>query len=314
MGRVHKSPDAIRWAVMGTGYMAHTFASAIDDSPVDRVAAVISRSQAKGLAFGRQFHASDVYSYDRLPSPEDIDIVYIATPAQCHADNIRACLEAGLNVLCEKPLVPTLAEFEELHSMARSRGPLLLEGMWTRCLPTMEQASEWIEQGSIGDILTIRANLHKRVETAPKSVMEDYGEYPLAFVLYFLPEARLENAVRICTDGRDSDWCITLRQGSVPAVINISSRFASASGAAVIGSRGSIEWDSQFNRTGRVCLYDADGHRVQERAFRYSHEGFEHQLREVHKCLENGKLSSEKLSSEASRSCIALIEKLQNPS
>src|SRR5918995_1155247 len=78
-------------------------------------------------------------SYDVLVSDPDVDVVYIATPHPIHAGNATLCLEAGKAVLCEKPFSVNAAEAERVVELARERGLFIMEGMWTRFFPLMEE-------------------------------------------------------------------------------------------------------------------------------------------------------------------------------
>ena len=62
--------------------------------------------------------------------------------------------------------------------------------------------------------------------------------------------------------------------------------------ASVVGKNGFVEWNSQFNRTNTVTLYDANGVQVETFAVNYEYEGFEHEVNEVQKCIREGKNES----------------------
>lgn len=57
--------------------------------------------------------------------------------------------------------------------------------------------------------------------------------------------------------GIDTDGSIVMNSKDIRAFINISSNFRGISRASVIGSEGRIEWESQFNRTNKLVLFDA---------------------------------------------------------
>jgi len=83
----------------------------------------------------------------------ELDYVTIVTPNFLHAEQALACLEAGLPVLCEKPMCYTLKEAAELKAMAKKRKkvPFALSHTYTGH-PMMMLARELIKQGKIGDI------------------------------------------------------------------------------------------------------------------------------------------------------------------
>jgi predicted dehydrogenase len=82
----------------------------------------------------------------------DVEGVYIATPHAFHGSAIRAALEAGKAVLCEKPLVTSAAVARPLVELARERGVLLMEALWTRFLPAYAQVARWLDEGAIGAV------------------------------------------------------------------------------------------------------------------------------------------------------------------
>jgi predicted dehydrogenase len=81
----------------------------------------VDPAKAQGVA-DRYGIGSAVTSYDELLARDEIDIVDICTPSGLHAAQIRAALEAGKHVVCEKPLAGSLAEVDELAALAAATG------------------------------------------------------------------------------------------------------------------------------------------------------------------------------------------------
>ena len=135
-------------------------------------------------------------------------------------------------------------------------------------------------------------------------VLRDFGVYAVAFMEHFLggyPE-ELSGKSRMSSHGIDADWQISAKKGNVQAFVNLSSNFGALSKAAVIGKNGLVEWNSQFNRTNIVTLYDANGVQVETFAASYEYEGFEYEVNEVQKCIREGKKES----------CIATLSGTRN--
>ena len=316
-GRTKKSANPLRWGVIGLGYMAETFSCAIDGSQDDVVYAVASRSLDKARAFAKSHGGCMAYgSYEDMVNDEDLnlDVIYIATPVKYHYDHVKLCLEAGKNVLCEKPITSTLEEFEALTKIAQEHDCFFIEGMWMKCLPTFQKACQWIDEGKIGDVELVRVDFYKRehireghaIYNAQEGggVLRDFGVYAVAFMEHFLggyPE-ELSGKSRMSSHGIDADWQISAKKGNVQAFVNLSSNFGALSKAAVIGKNGLVEWNSQFNRTNIVTLYDANGVQVETFAASYEYEGFEYEVNEVQKCIREGKKES----------CIATLSGTRN--
>jgi predicted dehydrogenase len=88
----------------------------------------------------------------------DLDIIYIGTPHPQHIDNVMLYLDAGLAVLCEKPLAVNARQTEQLIAKAREKNVFFMEGMWTRFFPAFKKAMEWVRTGRIGEVKFINAS------------------------------------------------------------------------------------------------------------------------------------------------------------
>jgi len=304
--QVRKEDDCLKWAIVGTGYMASTWADLLLTSRIGVLHAVCSRSRGRAEAFGHRFGCEAAFdSLDAMLAGERerLDFVYVATPLHAHYAIIKRCIEAGVNVLTEKPATPKADEWLELTQLAKSRGVVLIEGMWMVCLPTLAQANAWIDAGLIGEIQWIKADIQKyqlspdRQKEGEGGVLMDYGVYALAFAGHFLSGAPdwISSRSRAGIHGDDADWAIQAGRRGRTAVINISSNSHASSTAAVIGDCGMIEWSGPFNRTGAVTLYQFQSGEVKRKMFKYRQQGFEFQLAEATRTLKNFLLESERL-------------------
>lgn len=86
-----------------------------------------------------------------------LDYAVVATPNHAHFAATKACIEAGLPVLCEKPMTLTVDEAKELRTLVRrKRVPFVLAHTYTGH-PMMMYAKELIRQGAIGDVRKVEA-------------------------------------------------------------------------------------------------------------------------------------------------------------
>ncbi len=303
-----KNQDAMHWGIIGLGNMAEVFATALDEDKDSLIKAVASRSKEKATAFANKHgHGIAFRSYEDMLNNNslNIDVVYIATPAKYHTEHIRLCLDAGKNVLCEKPITTNAEELEDLITMAESKGLFLMEGMWMKCLPTFKKGKEWLAKGLIGDLELIKVDFYKRETINPKlsifnaseggGVMHDYGVYAMAFATTFLGGVPndVHSVVRRSSFGIDADWQICAEKNGVKAFVSLSSNFQGQSKAALIGTKGTIEWDAQFNRTNRIVRYDEKGVQQEVFAVNYQSDGFEYEIEEVRRCVRGGKKQSD---------------------
>ena len=132
----------------------HARALAASDS-ID-VVAVVDTVPAVADAVADEIGARPYSSPAGLLERDDIEAWLIATPTATHPDVVATALEAGLHVLCEKPLALDLAESEAIGALARSEGRVLQLGFWRRFSPPWAAAKDLLDAGAIGRPLMLR--------------------------------------------------------------------------------------------------------------------------------------------------------------
>ncbi|KQN53470.1 MULTISPECIES: Gfo/Idh/MocA family protein [unclassified Erwinia] len=164
---------ALRWGIIGPGWIAERFAKSLKESTAQQLVAVASRSYERASAFaGKTGIAQAFGSSDDLLAQQDIDAVYIATPHNHHYPDALKALQAGKHVLIEKPLALNGQQARALAELSRAKGLLCMEAMWCDFLPKYDVISQLLEDGALGDLHTLLA---------------DHGEY-------FTPDHRIFNA------------------------------------------------------------------------------------------------------------------------
>jgi predicted dehydrogenase len=88
-----------------------------------------------------------------LPKDERIDFVSVCTPNHTHFPIAKACLEAGFNVMCEKPMTLTVEEAEELAALVKKSGKVVFGLMHNyTAYPMVKLAKDMVKQGDLGKI------------------------------------------------------------------------------------------------------------------------------------------------------------------
>jgi predicted dehydrogenase len=138
----------MRAAIVGTGFIAHVHAIALQAIGVE-LAAVCSRTRERAETFG----AGNAYDeLDELLEREHIDVLHICTPNALHATQARAAIDRGIHVVCEKPLAVTPAESRAMLEAAEERGVVHATCYHVRGYPLVEQMRAEVEDGAVGDI------------------------------------------------------------------------------------------------------------------------------------------------------------------
>lgn len=120
----------IRYAVIGTGRIAHNFLEAALKVPDMEFTALYSRKEETGRAFLASYGQQKCYtSFEELAADEEVDAVYIASPNSFHCPQSLLLLEAGKHVLCEKPVALNRGEFLRMKEAAIQKGVVFMEAM-----------------------------------------------------------------------------------------------------------------------------------------------------------------------------------------
>jgi len=149
----------LRWGILGTGTIAHTFAQALQETATGRLVAVGSRGREAAERFAAELGAVRPHGgYAGLLADAEVEAVYIATPHPAHAEWAIAAARAGKHVLCEKPLTLNRADSERVVAAARAAGVTLMEAYMYRCHPQTERLAALVRDGAVGRLGLIEAS------------------------------------------------------------------------------------------------------------------------------------------------------------
>ncbi|HOQ90164.1 MAG TPA: Gfo/Idh/MocA family oxidoreductase, partial [Candidatus Hydrogenedentes bacterium] len=155
----------VHWGIVGTGAIARAFAEGLRQARGAVLWAVGSRSAEKARRFAETFGARRAYgSYAELAADPDVDVLYIATPHALHMEHTLMGLDAGKAVLCEKPFALNAVQADQMVRRARERKLFLMEAMWTRFLPAVRTARDWLRAGRIGALRMAQADFGFRAD------------------------------------------------------------------------------------------------------------------------------------------------------
>ncbi|NTY63218.1 Gfo/Idh/MocA family protein [Mycolicibacterium sphagni] len=191
---IARTPDpveapALRWGILGPGWIAARFVEALHANTRQQVVAVGSRDHSRAGAFAAQWAVPTAHgSYEALLDDPQVDIVYIATTHPSHRDNAIDALSAGKHVLVEKPLALDAAGAREIVTAAARADRFVGEAMWTKFLPKFDVIRQLLDGGALGEIRTVLAD-HGEFFTPDHRIYDpelaggpllDLGTYPIA--------------------------------------------------------------------------------------------------------------------------------------
>lgn len=148
----------LRWGILSTGKIAHTFARALAKSQTGTLTAVASRTLPAAAQFAVEYGVQRAHgSYEALLDDPEVDVVYIATPHPAHEEWSVAAARAKKHVLCEKPLGMNHAEVSRTVNAAREHDVFLMEAFMYRCHPQTRRLVSLLRSGTLGRVKGIAA-------------------------------------------------------------------------------------------------------------------------------------------------------------
>ena len=145
------------YGIIGCGEIAHTHAKALAILDDARLVGAFDISESVSKSFSERYDCKPAASLSELLSDKDIDVVNICTPSGHHLEPALAALEAGKNVVVEKPLEITLERCEQIIREAENRHLLLSTIFPARFRPAYRWVKELLRVGAFGNISLMAA-------------------------------------------------------------------------------------------------------------------------------------------------------------
>jgi predicted dehydrogenase len=295
--------NKFRWGIIGCGLIAPKFFHAVGNTGEGTVVAAASRSKHRARHFQQKTGIERIYtSYEAMLNNEQLDAVYVATTHNFHAENAKLCLEHGLPVLVEKAFTQNARQAEGIISLARSKNLFLMEAMWTRFNPATVKLRELLADNVIGEIKNLKADFCVNMssfswKTMPWNRMYsprlaggallDLGVYPIAYarMIFGQKPIHISSSSTMAWTGVDKTSEYTFDYpGAGRAEMAASFAEERPRDVMIRGTQGRIRVpifnsasELEVMRNGKAPETIACGA-----------DGFEHEIREVHRCLREG--------------------------
>ena len=261
----------IKWGVLGTASIARgCTVPGMKQAKNCELYAVASRDIKKAEAFKEEFGFQKAYgSYDELLSDKEVEAVYIPLPNNLHYEWCVKAMKAGKHVLCEKPMVPTKAQAEELFAIAKECGVFLMEAFAYLHTPYISALREEIRNKTIGDIRYIESAF--MVQSCPMTdfrmhkenyggAFYDLGCYSISQMVWLLDS--IPNHAEAITEYTDENIDIFTTAylkfpGDIRASLSCGMFFGLNTNSRmdrlfIRGTNGAIKSDTEFNQSGKI--------------------------------------------------------------
>ena len=321
-----------RWGLLGAGNLLERWMKGFQQVEDAEIAAISSRTPETAHRMAERFGIRDVLSYDEILKRDDIDIMYIPVPHPAHKDLAVRALNAGFPVLVEKPAAVSAAEWAEMEACAKNHELFLMEAIWTRCFPLMEQVLDVIRSGEIGEVRHIQVTFAYRVSDAyqgraidPRQAggaLLDVGVYGLHFVK-FIYEKMPERILSLASMNSDSlhmqvdEQNVIIGQYDNGALFTVTSavRTEMPDTAWIFGTKGYIRMPVFWKPGSAIITCGDDERRIEsvipQRISGMEDEGFQFEIRHVQDCLQKGLKESPLVTHTMTRDVLKMCDEIR---
>jgi len=187
----------LRVAVIGAGFWGKNQARVLSQLEQAELLGVCDVDEARAKAVAAEFHVPYFTNKADVFARKDLDAVTICTPTTTHKEVATQALQAGKNILVEKPMTSTVAEARELVALAKERGLRLMPGHIERFNPAVDYLRSLLDEKKLGTVTLFHA---RRVGRWPErigdvGVVRDTAIHDIDLARYiFQDEARSVHA------------------------------------------------------------------------------------------------------------------------
>lgn len=256
----------IRYAIVGLGDIAQeALMPGVAHTGNAAITALVSGDPEKLARLGKRYGVKHLYGYDQFPAllaSGEIDAIYLATPNWRHAEFAVPALEAGIHVLCEKPLDVSSAKARAIIAAAAKGKAHLMTAYRLHFEPATLDAIRRIRAGELGDLIAFTACFTQMVDPANHRATSgieagplfDMAPYPINAIRYLFGAEPLEVVSAIGLrhpeaglGDLDDTFAVTLRMpGNRLAQFTVSYYANQVDSLIIAGTRGSITMDPAF--------------------------------------------------------------------
>ncbi|WP_147804108.1 Gfo/Idh/MocA family protein [Alkalicoccus halolimnae] len=241
-------------ACVGTGFIVDRFLEAAEINGTVHPAAIYTRKEENAVSLQNKYGIGSIYtSYEKMLADPFIDAVYIASPNSMHYTHALQAIQAGKNVLVEKPFCANSEQASHLIKTAEQYEVILMEAITTIHLPNFHQIEKEIR--GLGPLRLIQCNYSQYSSRYDKllagetpnvfnpafagGALMDINLYNLYFtVRLFGRPQRVTYEANFHSNGIDTSGCVLLSYNNFKAICIGSKDTSGLNSALIQGEKG----------------------------------------------------------------------------
>ena len=304
----------MKLAIFGCGNIAHRIAKGAKLVKEIDLVGFGSRDIEKAQQYSQTYDCKEYGNYDYFLN-SDVDAIYVATYNPNHYELIKTCLEHHKNVICEKPMVSSIEENDELFELAKQNNVLLMEAMKAVFLPINIKVKQMLKDKTIGDVLDIRASFirngshsenHWINDVKTGGALKDLGSYCAGIMNFLLDDVpTITSKITNKTSNKaDSIAYVELDYHGIQGHLAASNSLNGDCELFIQGTRGLIKIENFWKAKEGFYIVDGMDYKLDEELI----SDFYYELKHFADLVDNHIIESPVMSKEASNN-ILLITK-----
>jgi len=219
--------EPLKTAVIGVGSMGKNHARVYSELPEANLVAVSDANLGTAEAIGKTFGVTPYSDYHELLAKEKPQAVSVAVPTALHEQVVTDVLNAGANVLVEKPIAATIEEGQRLIALAKQKNLKIQVGHIVRFNPAIQELKKRLDAGELGRIYQVFC---RRAGPFPARIRDvgvviDLAPHDVDIIRFLtgLDPIRLfaETEQRIHTEHEDLLWGVLRLPEGITATVEI---------------------------------------------------------------------------------------------
>lgn len=314
--------ERFRFAILGAGGIAVKFYEAVGLLEGCEVCAVASKSLERAERFAQRHHIDRYYGdYETMLEREKPDCAYLAVTPNDHARLSLLCIAHNVPVLCEKAMFQNSREAAAVYEAAEKNGIFVMEALWSRYLPAVRKAGEWLDQGAIGVPSIARFSIGFLAPPDPENRYHnpllgggaalDLTVYAYSITTFLLRQKVRRMSVSALWSETGVDLTDHISLTLEHTVADLTTTFSANldDHMALYGEKGRIFLPCPHYAS-ECSLYGSDGTLLERYRDEMTQNGFTYEIKDVVRCIREGRTESEIVPWKDTMACAKLMDQI----